>query len=148
MHERRNYCLGGARRAQVFMRPFCGIEANKGRLQPLEKLAGLTPADKRAGWRIALVTQVGTAKEDERVNIPQATLRKIGANLLAFRSERIQPGVNQEERAPTPYQQRQEMDVPPELVVMAGRAGYNGFALDRCDRERSKNFYRSNALTS
>ena len=39
----------------------------------------------------------------------------------------MQPGVNQEEIAPPQYQNRQDMDVPDELVVMAGRAAYNAF---------------------
>jgi hypothetical protein len=83
---------------------------------------------------------VGTAAADEQVvGVPRATWRKIGANLMAFRSERIQPGVNQEEKAPAPYQTRQTMDVPDDLTVMAGRAAYNAFAhWSGCDRERAK----------
>jgi len=125
----------GRRRAQVFLAPFTTGADHPG----LEDLAGLTSAERRAGWRIALVAQVGEAIETERIPIAEATCRKLGANLMAFRSERIQPGVNQEEKAPAPYQNRQDMDVPEELVVMAGRAAYNAFAhWTPCDRERSK----------
>lgn len=130
---------GGTRRAQVFMKPFSSPKTSKSALKALETFIGLTGAEKRAGWRIALVTQVGVAIDAERIAIPDATLRKIGANLLAFRSERIQPGVNQEQKAPPQYQTRQDMDVPSELVVMAGRAGYNSFShWTGCDRERAK----------
>jgi hypothetical protein len=125
----------GRRRAQIFMKPFTGRKPHP----ELEALAGLTDSDRRAGWQIALVAQVGVAIADERVDIRATTCRKVGANLMAFRSERIQPGVNQEEKAPAPYQSRQDMDVPEELVVMAGRAAYNAFAhWTHCDRERSK----------
>ena len=55
------------------------------------------------------------------------TCRKIGATLLSLRSERIQPGVNAEEKAPAAYQSRQDMDVPDALTEMAGRAAYNAF---------------------
>jgi hypothetical protein len=44
-----------------------------------------------------------------------------------MRSERIQPGVNQEPKAPKVYQERQTMDIPDELTVMCGRAAYNAF---------------------
>ena len=67
------------------------------------------------------------------------TARRIGAALLAMRSERIQPGVNQEDKAPGPYQARQDMDVPEELTVMCGRAGYNAMAhWTGADREGTK----------
>ena len=125
----------GSRRAQVFLAPFC----DSGLHPELEALAGMSAADRRAGWRVALVAQVGEAIPTERVAISRETCRKVGANLMAFRSERIQPGVNQEEKAPAAYQKRQDMDVPEELVVMAGRAAYNAFAhWTPCDRERSK----------
>ncbi len=119
----------GRRRAQAFMRPFVGEAArrNKATIRKLEALCGLTRRERLAGWRLALVTQVGEALPAERIALDETTARKLGANLLAFRSERIQPGVNQEEAAPAPYQLRQEMDVPPALVEMAGRAAYNAF---------------------
>ena len=131
----------GQQRAQVFSDPFCPehAKANRAALRTLESLAGLTAADRRVGWRIALAAQVGTAAEGEAVAISEATCRALGANLMAFRSERIQPGVNQESKAPAPYQARQDMDVPDALTVMAGRAAYNAFAhWTPCDRERSK----------
>ena len=129
------------RRANVFMAPFCPAHrrGNKGALRKLESLAGLSAAERRAGWRIALVAQVGGALESERVGLSPALCRKLGATLLALRSERIQPGVNQEEKAPPAYQTRQGMHVPDELVVMCGRAGYNAFShWTGCDREWAK----------
>jgi hypothetical protein len=128
----------GQRRAQTFMRPFAENQRTDVH-GDLCTLAGLTPADRRAGWRIAIVTQVGQALEEEQINIAPKTLRKLGANLMAYRSERIQPGVNQEEKAPDSYQTRQNMDIPPELVIMAGRAGYNAFShWTGCPREKAK----------
>jgi hypothetical protein len=132
---------GGRRKANVFIGPFAGEEkkTNRAAIGQIEKLAGVTLADRAAGWRVALVAQVGAVAEPERPAIDEATYRKIGANLLAFRSERIQPGVNAEESAPPAYQERQDMDVPEELTVMAGRAGYNAFVhWTGCERERSK----------
>ncbi|MFP4600223.1 MAG: hypothetical protein ACLFVJ_18355 [Persicimonas sp.] len=129
------------RRANVFMGPFTGAhkKTNKAAIREIEKLAGLTLADRAAGWRVALVAQVGTVPEEDRPAIEPATCRKLGANLLAFRSERIQPGVNAEDSAPAAYQERQDMDVPEELTVMAGRAAYNAFVhWTGCERERSK----------
>ena len=131
----------GKRRAQVFSEPFCPeqAKANRAALGVLEGLAGLSSQERRAGWRIALVAQVGTAIEDEQIQISESTCRTLGANMMALRSERIQPGVNQEDKAPASYQTRQDMDVPDELTVMAGRAAYNAFAhWTPCDRERSK----------
>ena len=131
----------GNRRAQVFMRPFSGdhLTANRAVASRIEDLAGLTPADKAAGWRVALVAQVGEVAADERIDAPVETWRRIGANFMAFRSERIQPGVNQEDKAPPAYQQRQDMDVPDELTFQAGRAAYNAFShWTGCDRERCK----------
>ena len=120
----------GRRRAQIHMAPFCGDTARQNRevIREIEELGGLLPSDRRKGWKLALVSQVGTAIQEERIEIPTNILRKIAANFLAFRSERIQPGVNQEARAPEGYQKRQPMDVPDELTVMAGRAAYNAFA--------------------
>ena len=132
---------GGKRRAQTFMVPLCGNlrQENRAILRDMELLAGLTAAERAAGWRVALVTQAGTVAEHEQIKAKPETLRKLGANLLAFRSERIQPGVNHEEKAPEAYQHRQSMDIPEELTVQAGRAAYNAFAhFTGCDRERAK----------
>ncbi len=137
----------GRRRAQVFQAPFCGKnrERNRGALGRLERMCGLSAQDRRGGWRVAMVVQVGTALEDERVDfsdvpgVDDALWPKLGANLLAFRSERIQPGVNNEAKAPAAYQERQDMDVPEAFTVQAGRAAYNAFARwTGFDREESK----------
>ncbi len=132
----------GRRRAQVLAAPFSGIDVrrhNAAVTRELEKMCGLSMRERLVGWRVGLVAQVGNAKAEERVPVSRELCRKLGANFMAFRSERIQPGVNQDEKAPPPYQTRQNMDVPEELVVMAGRAAYNAFAhWTGCDRERSK----------
>jgi hypothetical protein len=131
----------GKRRANVQMRPFSGqlARANQPRLAALEALCGITAEDRAAGWRIALVAQVGEVDPTEQIAAPHDLWRRLGANLMAFRSERIQPGVNHEEKAPREYQARQTMDVPDELTVQAGRAAYNAFARwTGCDRERAK----------
>lgn len=132
----------GRRKAQVFMRPFCGEakSENGSLIRELERMIGLSAAQRTAGWRIALVAQVGEVPEDEQMSrVGEETWRKLGANLVAFRSERIQPGVNAEEKAPDEYQHRQEMDVPDELTVQCGRAAYNAFVhWTGCGRERSK----------
>ena len=86
---------------------------------------------------------------NERIALRKETARKLGANLLAFRSERVQPGVNQEEIAPPQYQNRQDMDVPDELVVMAGRAAYNAFThWTGLSRNEAKETLLLNALMS
>ncbi|MFW6058483.1 MAG: hypothetical protein ACOC9W_06470, partial [Persicimonas sp.] len=56
------------RRANVFMGPFTGAhkKTNKAAIREIEKLAGLTLADRAAGWRVALVAQVGTVPEEDR----------------------------------------------------------------------------------
>ncbi len=132
----------GKRRANIFMAPFCDDTrtANAEATAKIEELIGLTAAEKRKGWRIALIAQTGETPESAQITLGDAhTWRKLGANLLAMRSERIQPGVNQEEKAPAPYQTRQEMDVPEELTVMCGRAAYNAFVhWTGCEREQSK----------
>lgn len=122
---------GDERRAQIFMAPFAGDarrRANAAVLEEIEAMCGLSARDRRQGWRVALVAQVGAALPHERVGLEPELCRKLGANLLALRSERIQPGVNAEESAPAQYHQRQSMDVPDELTVMAGRAAYNAFS--------------------
>ncbi|MEZ4460516.1 MAG: hypothetical protein R3E66_12485 [bacterium] len=132
---------GGRQKAQVLMRPFSGEHAKKNRdvIRKLEELIGLSAEDRAAGWRVAIAAQIGEVKAAERLKISHETCRKLGANMMAFRSERIQPGVNQEEKAPAQYQTRQDMDVPDELTVMAGRAGYNAFVhWTDVDREFAK----------
>jgi len=131
----------GKRRAQVFLAPFCGAPktANSKAISELEALCGLTLGDRIDGWHLSLVAQVGEAVESERVVFSPGVARKIGANFMAFRSERIQPGVNYEPAAPEQYKHRQEMDVPDELTTQAGRAAYNAFAhWTGVDREKSK----------
>jgi hypothetical protein len=130
----------GQRGAQIFQGPFSDPNtraANQGAIARLESLCGLTARQRSSGWRIGLVAQVGQLPAPHPVS--RALCRKIGANLMAFRSERIQPGVNAEEKAPAQYQVRQDMHVPDALAVMAGRAGYNAFHhWTGCDRERAK----------
>ena len=120
----------GQRRAQVFMAPFCGRGRAQNRpiMRAIEELCGLTLEERAAGWRVNLIAQVGTVAEHQRLTMPRTLWLKIGANLMAMRSERIQPGVNAEEKAPAAYQKRQQMDVPDALTVQAGRAAYNAFA--------------------
>lgn len=121
-------CSGGRRQANVLQAPFCGAlrQGNAATIRALEDLGGLTDADRKAGWRLSLVAQVGCTPEP--LPIRAETCRKLGANLVAFRSERIQPGVNAEDKAPPQYQERQDMEVPDALTVSAGRAAYNAFA--------------------
>lgn len=144
----------GRRKAQVFMAPFCGAPAAKNAkvIRRLERLVGLTAAQRTNGWRVALVGQIGEVAPDEQMReVTPGAWRKLGANLLAFRSERIQPGVNAEDQAPPQYQQRQDMDVPDELTVQCGRAGYNAFVhWSGAEREHSKElclFERVDVLT-
>jgi hypothetical protein len=128
----------GTRRAQVFLEPF-ERPADAQALRELEALVGLTAAERAAGWRVSLVAQVGYVPEEERVKLERSTARRLGAALLALRSERVQPGVNAEASAPPPYQARQPMDVPEALTVQAGRAAYNAFArFTGLERERAK----------
>ncbi|MBT9556319.1 MAG: hypothetical protein IV100_09835 [Myxococcales bacterium] len=143
----------GKRRALGFMGPFAGVHrrANRSISREIEALAGLSAGDRRDGWRVALVTQVGTARPQDAVPGDAETWRKIGANLLAFRSERIQPGVNFEEKAPPQYRERQEMDVTHEFTEQCGRAVYNAFAhwtgLPREDARRLYLLERIDVLT-
>lgn len=131
----------GQRKANVFMAPFCGRGRtdNKPILRAIEALCGLGVYERSLGWQVALVAQVGEVAAHERADVTRDVCRKTGANLLAFRSERIQPGVNAEEKAPQAYQDRQDMDAPDELTVQAGRAAYNAFAhWTNAGREPSK----------
>lgn len=118
----------GRRRAQVLQAPFCGeLRAqNAAAIAELEAMCGLSAAERAAGWRLLLAAPVGELAEPHPIR-PE-TCRRLGALQLALRSERIQPGVNAEDRAPEPYQERQDMDVPDALVEQAGRAAYNAFA--------------------
>ncbi|MEM7151953.1 MAG: hypothetical protein AAF799_03880 [Myxococcota bacterium] len=138
----------GRRRAQIFQAPFCGGNRSRNRepIAALERMCMLSAADHRKGWRVAMVVQVGRALPEERVEFEglseqeaDALWPKLGANLLAFRSERIQPGVNQEDKAPAQYQERQDMDVSDEFTAQAGRAAYNAFERwTGADRDHAK----------
>ncbi len=130
----------GTRQANVWMQPFSGPawqEKNAQVLSKIEALVGLTGAERREGWRVCLIAEVGTVATP--LDLGKPLCRKLGATLMSLRSERIQPGVNAEEKAPNPYQSRQDMDVPDELVEMAGRAAYNAFChWTGIDREAAK----------
>ena len=144
---------GGRRRAQVFMAPFCGRgrRDDKPTAHALEELCGLTREERARGWRVALVAQVGQVADDVGPALAPETLRLLGANLLAFRSERILPGHNAEEKAPPQFHARQPMDVPEALVTQCGRAAYNAFDhWTGCGREHAKDLLlldRVDALT-
>tara|TARA_B100000530_G_C15925121_1_gene474670 strand:+ start:855 stop:2489 length:1635 start_codon:yes stop_codon:yes gene_type:complete len=131
----------GRRAAQVFMGPFASKEMrkrNRDGIARLQDMCGLTADDTSRGWRVGIVAQVGTVAQP--IPMTREVCRKVAANLMAFRSERIQPGVNAEESAPDAYQHRQDMDVPEELAFMAARAAYNGFMhWSGCDRDQAKN---------
>jgi hypothetical protein len=132
----------GQRRAQVLLHPFLSKESrqrHRKTLRSIEQLCGLTRQERQKGWRLGLVAQVGQAVGGESIDLPPDLCRRLGANFLAFRSERIQPGVNQADNAPDAYQYRQDMDVPEALTMQAGRAAYNAFAhFSGCNRERAK----------
>jgi len=119
----------GRARAQVHLAPCVAKSRDAAAaLAELEALCGLSPADQRAGWHIGIVAQVGDVDDGARVALSEAAATRLGAALVSLRSERIQPGVNNEEAAPEPYRERQDMDVPDELTVQCGRALYNAFA--------------------
>ena len=130
----------GRRAAQVFMAPFAGADVrkkNKTVVDALHSLCGLSAADLSQGWRVGIVAQVGTLETP--LSISQSVCRKVGANFMAFRSERIQPGVNAEDSAPDGYQHRQDMDIPEGLAFMAARAAYNSFVhWTGCERDDAK----------
>ena len=120
----------GKRRAQIHMAPFSGRalrRENRPVIRLLERLAGLGAREKANGWKLAFVVQIGTAISDEIIDIDPKLARKMAANLLAFRTERIQPGVNADSSSPAVYQARQDMDVSEKFTFMAGRATYNAF---------------------
>lgn len=123
----------GRSRAQVHLAPLddsspahASSADAKGALAELADLVSLSASDRRRGWRIGLVAQVGDV-EDKSVHLPEDTAVRLGAALVALRSERIQPGVNAEDSAPDAYQTRQTMDVPDALTEMCGRALYDAF---------------------
>jgi len=131
----------GSRRAMVFSAPFVGLNARRNRdaIRQLEQLAGLSLADRALGWRLGLVALEGDAIDAEKIPMRPTTARKLGANFMAFRSERIQPGVNHEPSAPPEYHERQPMSVPEALTVQAGRAAYNAFDhWTGCSRDKGK----------
>lgn len=143
---------GGRRRANVLMQPFSGPSwqtRNAAVLAEIEALVGVSRAEHDLGWRVCLVAQVGAV--EPALDLPPELCRKLGATLLALRSERIQPGVNAEEKAPDAYHHRQDMDVPAELTEMAGRAAYNAFChwtgLDREEAKRLLLMERIDVLT-
>ncbi len=120
----------GRRRTQIFMRPFSGEAGtrNVALSRELARVCGLAPSEWSRGWRVALVASVGGATAEDRIDLPAPLWRKLGANLMAFRSERVQPGVSTDERAPSQYATRQSMDLSPEFDEQVGRAAYNAFA--------------------
>ena len=130
----------GRRAAQVFSAPFCGAEhraQNAAVIAELEQLAGLSSGELSVGWTVHMVAQVGQVATPHP--IAPETCRRLGANLLALRSERIQPGVNQEDKAPPQYHGRQDMNVPEELAFMAARGAFNAFEhWTGLERERVK----------
>jgi hypothetical protein len=131
----------GTRRANVIVDPFVGAarQGNAALVAEIMKRSGLGAADRRAGWTPAMVVQVGAARAEDRIDLPSDTWRRIGANLLAFRSERIQPGVNQEKKAPPQYRERQDMNVAEEFTFHAARAAYNAFGRwSGLDRDAAK----------
>ena len=132
----------GTRRANVLMGPFMDRATraeNKAALDELYALCGVTRGQRREGWHLVLACQVGTALESERMELPEELWQRLGANLLSLRSERIQPGVNNEESAPASYQTRQDMFVEDALTVQCGRAAFNAFAhWTGVDRETAK----------
>ncbi len=132
----------GRRRAQVHLAPFASPErraANGALMAQLGDLCGVTPLERSQGVRVAMVAQVGEVTPSEQLALAPALWRRLGANLMALRSERIQPGVNQDAKAPPAYAQRQAMDLPEALTVQAGRAAYNAFwHWTGVDRERAK----------
>ena len=119
----------GKARSQVHVAPCLAKnpDAQKA-LKELESLVGLSATDKREGWHIGIITQVGYVEKNERIELDDMEANRLGAALVSLRSERIQPGVNQESKAPAAYQSRQDMDASEELTFQCGRALYNAFA--------------------
>lgn len=131
----------GQRSALVHLSPFCGeLRAkNQELIQKLQDLCKLSPKEQSEGWEVSMVVQVGYIPQLDRVVMPTATWRKLGATLLALRSERIQPGVNHDPKSPPQYHSRQDMDVSEEFTFQAGRAAYNAFVRwTGVDREIAK----------
>ncbi|MEC7946909.1 MAG: hypothetical protein VX265_05030 [Myxococcota bacterium] len=142
----------GRRAANVMMAPFAGADVraeNAAEIRGLEDLAGLSSADRRRGWGVQLVVQVGGLPTP--LDVPQEAARRLAASVLAMRSERIQPGVNNEAKAPAAYQVRQDMDIPAALGEMCGRAAYNAMVhwtgLERAAAKRTLLLDRVDVLT-
>ena len=139
----------GKRAALVHLAPFCGAlkAKNKKAIKALSSLCKLSPKERRQGWMVSMVVQVGYVPEEDRLTMRDSTWRTFGANQMAFRSERIQPGVNHEPKAPPQYHQRQDMNVSEELTFQAGRAAYNAFSRwTGVDRERAKELLLSDRV--
>jgi hypothetical protein len=119
---------GGRARAAVHMAPLRPSDPDSSAaLRELETVVGLTDEERRQGYHVALVAQVGDVAATD-LHMSEERRQRLGAALLALRSERIQPGVNNEATAPAPYLKRQQMDVPDVLTEQCGRALYNAFA--------------------
>ncbi len=119
---------GGRARAAVHLAPVRATSADgKAALRELEALVGLSEDERRQGYHVAVVAQVGDV-DDDSLHLSESQRQRLGAALVAFRSERIQPGVNNEATAPAAYLKRQSMDVPDALTEQCGRALYNAFA--------------------
>jgi len=120
---------GGRARANVLLAPLAAKNgaASAQALVRLEELCGLTDAERQAGAVVGLIAQIGDV-DDESLHLTEPTRTRLGAALLALRSERIQPGVNNEPQAPPAYQRRQQMDVSDALTEQCGRALYNAFS--------------------
>lgn len=119
----------GTRAALVHLAPLCGSlrKANQAQVKRLTALCALSSKELSEGWEVSMVVQVGGVAEGDRVLMPHNTWRRVGATLLSLRSERIQPGVNHDPKAPPQYHSRQDMDVSEDFTFQAGRAAYNAF---------------------
>ena len=75
----------GRQQANILIAPFSCAQrqrANHAILQRIGKRIGLTAAERRQGWRIRLVAQVGTTPEP--AGLPAELCRKIAANCWHF----------------------------------------------------------------
>jgi hypothetical protein len=130
---------GGRARANVHLAPCTPTSVDgQAALRELETLVGLSDEERREGFHVAIITQVGDV-DDDSLHMEPSTRQRLGGALMALRSERIQPGINQEASAPDAYQHRQDMDVPDALTEQCGRALYNAFAhFTGVSREQAK----------
>ena len=90
----------GKRAANVFMSPFSGPElrgANRGVIRELEDLCGLSAEDRRRGWGLQLLAQVGQVADP--FPIERSLARKLGAPVVAAQRA-DSAGVNMEDKAP------------------------------------------------